>query len=190
MVFVKGRVLDVGCGAGRHSLYLQDQGFDVLGIDVSPLAIKVCTQRGVRKTMVWSIEDMDFTPNSFDTVIMMGNNFGLFGSYDQARRLLKKLFRVTSATARIIANTRDPYKTENPDHLAYQEVNRHKGRMSGQLRLRIRHQKYATPWFDYLIVSKEELKMILKGTGWKVQTFLDSGNAEYIAIIEKTRSPL
>ncbi len=35
---VSGRVLDIGCGAGRHSIYLQEKGFDVLGIDVSPLA--------------------------------------------------------------------------------------------------------------------------------------------------------
>jgi 2-polyprenyl-3-methyl-5-hydroxy-6-metoxy-1,4-benzoquinol methylase len=40
MKYVKGRVLDIGCGAGRHSLYLQRKGFDVLGIDMSPYAIK------------------------------------------------------------------------------------------------------------------------------------------------------
>ena len=44
--YVKGRVMDVGCGVGRHSLYLQEKGFDVLGIDASPLAIKVCKLRG------------------------------------------------------------------------------------------------------------------------------------------------
>ncbi len=49
MEFVNGRVLDVGCGAGRHSLYLQKKGFDVLGIDVSPLAVKVCRLKGVKK---------------------------------------------------------------------------------------------------------------------------------------------
>lgn len=48
--FVKGRVLDVGCGAGRHSLYLQEKGFDVLGIDISPLAIEVCKRRGLKKS--------------------------------------------------------------------------------------------------------------------------------------------
>ena len=41
MRYVRGRVLDIGCGAGRHSLYLQEKGFDVLGIDTSPLALKV-----------------------------------------------------------------------------------------------------------------------------------------------------
>lgn len=50
MQFVRGRVLDVGCGAGRHSLYLQKKGFNVLGIDISPLAIKVCKLRGLKKS--------------------------------------------------------------------------------------------------------------------------------------------
>jgi 2-polyprenyl-3-methyl-5-hydroxy-6-metoxy-1,4-benzoquinol methylase len=60
MVFVKGRVLDIGCGAGRHSLYLQNQGFQVLGIDNSPLAVKVAKLRGLKRVKVMSIEDINF----------------------------------------------------------------------------------------------------------------------------------
>ena len=48
MRYVTGRVLDVGCGAGRVSLYLQKKGFDVLGLDVSPQAIRVCKIRGLK----------------------------------------------------------------------------------------------------------------------------------------------
>lgn len=84
MEFVKGRVLDIGCGAGRHSLYLQKKGFIVLGIDASPLAIKVCKLRGLKKAKVMRIEDIKFKPDSFETIIMMGNNFGLFGSLKKA----------------------------------------------------------------------------------------------------------
>src|SRR5262245_61701367 len=51
-----GRVLDIGCGAGRHSLHLQTLGLDVLAIDVSPMAIKTCRLRGVRKAKVLSID--------------------------------------------------------------------------------------------------------------------------------------
>ena len=85
MEFVNGRVLDVGCGAGRYSLYLQKKGFDVLGIDVSPLAVKVCRLKGVKKTQVMSIEALNFKPRSFDSVLMMGNNFSLFGSFKKAK---------------------------------------------------------------------------------------------------------
>lgn len=185
MEFVKGRVLDIGCGAGRHSLYLQSKGFDVLGIDVSPLAIKVCKLRGLKKAEVMSIQDIDFKPDSFDTIIMMGNNFSLFGSFEKARRLLKRFHKITSKDALIIAETRDPYATDNPAHLEYHEFNKKRGRMAGQLRIRIRCGKYATPWFDYLLVSKKEMKEILKGTGWKVKEFIDSGDSQYIAVIEK-----
>lgn len=183
--YIKGRVLDIGCGAGRHSLYLQKKGLDVLGIDNSPLAIKVCKLRGLKKAKIMSIEDIDFKPKSFDTIIMMGSNFGLMGNFKKARRLLKKFHKITSDGGLIVAETRDPYRTDKPAHLEYHELNRKRGRMVGQVRIRIRFEKYATPWFDYLFVSKEEMDEILKGTGWKVKQFTDSGNALYIAIIEK-----
>jgi 2-polyprenyl-3-methyl-5-hydroxy-6-metoxy-1,4-benzoquinol methylase len=118
MELVKGRVLDIGCGAGRHSLYLQKMGLNVLGIDSSPLAIKICKLRGLKRARVMSIEELNFKPNSFDTVIMLGSNFGLFGSFEKAKRLLKKLHKMTSRNGLIVASTRDTYKTDNPDHLA------------------------------------------------------------------------
>ncbi|MDH5483485.1 MAG: class I SAM-dependent methyltransferase [Candidatus Bathyarchaeota archaeon] len=185
MDFVKGKVLDVGCGAGRHSLYLQKKGFDVLGIDNSPLAIKVSKLRGLKKAKVMSIENIGYRPDSFDTIIMMGNNFGLFGSFKKAQELLKKFHKMTSKNALIIADTLDPYKTDNPDHLEYHKHNKKKGRMGGQVRIRIRFRRYVGRWFDYLMVSKEEMKELLKGTGWKVKEFIDSEGPPYIAIIEK-----
>jgi SAM-dependent methyltransferase len=185
MEFVKGKVLDIGCGAGRHSLYLQKMGFDVLGIDSSPLAIKVCKLRGLKQAKVMSIEEVNFKPKSFDTIIMMGSNFGLFGSLTKARRLLKKFHRMTSKNGLIVASTRDTYKTDIADHLEYHKLNKKRGRMSGQLRVRIRFRKCVGRWFDYLIVSKKEMEEILKGTGWKIREFIDSNDSAYIAVIEK-----
>jgi SAM-dependent methyltransferase len=182
---VQGKVLDIGCGAGRHSLYLQKKGFDVLGIDISPLVIKVCQLRGLKKAIVMSIEELDFEPNSFDTVIMMGNNFGLFGNFKKAKRLLRKLHKITSGKALIIAETRDPYKTDNPSHLEYHKRNKERGRMGGQIRIRNRFRKYVGRWFDYLMVSKEEMQDILEGTGWKIKNFIDSGEPQYIAVMDK-----
>src|ERR1043165_4837323 len=74
-----GRVLDIGCGAGRHALHLESRGHDVLGIDSSPGALQVCKQRGVKAKLV-SIRDLDAGVGAFDTIIMFGNNFGLFGN--------------------------------------------------------------------------------------------------------------
>jgi SAM-dependent methyltransferase len=185
MGYVRGRVLDVGCGAGRHCLYLQEQGFDALGIDRSPLAVEVCKLRGFDNARVIPIAQVDHEMGAFDTILMLGNNFGLFGSFDGARELLARFHSTTSEKARIIAETRDPYKTTDPVHLEYHELNRQRGRMPGQVRLRIRYRKLANPWFDYLFVSKEEMEQILEGTGWEARRFLDAGDL-YIAIIEKT----
>jgi len=183
--FVAGRVLDVGAGAGRVALYLQEKGHDVLAIDNSPLAVEICRRRGVKSAAILPITQVSSKLGTFDTIVMMGNNFGLFGGFKRARWLLKRFRAITSPKARIIAESNDPYQTDNPDHLAYQEMNRKRGRMSGQLRLRIRYRRYATPWFDYLLVSRDEMREILAGTGWHASRFIDDGGSGYVAVIEK-----
>lgn len=186
MSLVRGRVLDIGCGAGRHGLHLQERGFDVTGIDKSPGAIKVCRLRGYRKVKLMSIAEIrKFRPESFDTVIMMGNNFGLFGGFDKAKRLLKQLYRITSEAGQIIAETRDPYRTKDRLHLIYHGFNRKRGRMGGQLRLRLRHNNIIGEWFDYLLVSHPEMKRILSGTGWKIKQILANKGSAYTAVIAK-----
>lgn len=188
MEFVRGRVLDVGCGAGRMFLYLQSKGFEVTGIDISPLAVEICRLRGVKKARLMPIEKVNFKPNAFDTIIMMGNNFGLFANFNKARRLLKRFHKMTSKNTRIVADTNDPYKTDNPAHLDYHKRNREKGKMGGQVKIRIRHKQYRGRWFEYLLASKQEIKEILKGTGWEVDQFIDCDDvrpSRYLAIIKK-----
>jgi SAM-dependent methyltransferase len=140
-----GRVLDIGCGVGRHCLYLQEQGHDVLGTDISPLAIQTCQSRGLKNAVVAPITQLSSKIGTFDTILMMGHNFGLVGSYKRAKWLLKRFAAMTTDTAKIIAETMDPYQTTEPGHLAYHQFNRDRGRMSGQLRLRIRYRQYTTP---------------------------------------------
>lgn len=184
--FARGKVLDIGAGAGRVSLYLQKQGKDVTAIDNSPLAVRVCRKKGVKKARVLPFEKIDkLEPARFDTVIMFCNNFGLFGSPRKSKIMLRKLYRITKPDALIIGATADPYNTVEPAHLAYHKMNRKKGRMSGQARIRIRYKNNAGDWFDYLLVSRKEMKEILKGTGWKVKKFIDSGGPQYIAVIIK-----
>lgn len=183
--YVRGKIFDIGCGAGKHSLYLQQKGFDVLGIDSSPLAIKVCKLRGLKKTKVLSITRLSPKLGKFDTILMLGTNFGLFANFKRAKWLLKRFKRITNNKTIIIAETLDPYQTKDPIHFSYHKLNRKRGRMPGQARIRVRYRKFVTPWFDYLLVSKTELQKILSGTGWKVKRFIDSKGPIYIAIIEK-----
>jgi SAM-dependent methyltransferase len=181
-----GRILDIGCGAGRHSLYLQQKGFDVTGIDSSPGAVKVCKLRGLKKVFLRPIVGIDkFKPNSFDTILMLGNNFGLFGSEKGAKRRLKELYRISSSDARIIAGTRNPYKTDNPNHLQYLRLNKKRGRMPGQIKIRARFEKTVGAWFDYLFVSPEEMEDLLSDTDWRVERFIGPEEPTYFAVIRK-----
>ena len=181
-----GRVLDIGCGAGRHCLYLQEQGHDVLGTDISPLAIQTCQRRGVKNVLVTPITRLSSKIGIFDTILMMGHNFGLVGSYKRAKWLLRRFDAMTTDTAKIIAETLDPYQTKEPCHLAYHQLNRDRGRMAGQLRLRIRYRQYTTPWFDYLFISKSEMEKILDGTAWQVEHCIDATSMPtYVAILTK-----
>jgi len=184
--YAQGRILDIGCGAGRIGLYLQDQGHEVVGVDNSPLAIEVCKERGLKHAEVISITSLSWRFGQFDTLVMLGNNFGLFSNPRRARWLLRRFKRMTTETGLIIAETLDPYQTDDPAHLAYQAANQANDRMSGQIHLRVRYRTYKTPWFDYLMVSQDEMEEILTGTGWRVKRFIESDGPTYIAIIEKS----
>jgi SAM-dependent methyltransferase len=185
MAWVRGRVLDIGCGPGRHSLWLQSEGHDVVGIDASPLTVRVARLRGLRTARVMTVSRLGFPPKSFDTILLLGNNFGLLGDADRGRLLLRRFRTLTTGGGRIIAESMDPSKTENPDHLAYHERNRRRGRLPGQVRMRIRYRGLASAWFDYLFVSKQEMVEILRGTGWRIRKTIRSGGTAYIAVLDR-----
>jgi len=185
--YAQGEILDIGCGAGRHSLHLQEQGFDILGIDSSPLAIEVCKARGLEYACVCPVTQVSLRLGKFDTILMLGNNLALIGNPRRASWLLKRLYSMTTSDARIIGTTRDPYQTDLPEHLAYHAQNKAQGKLSGQSRIRVRYKKYVTPWIDFLMVSEDELINILEDTDWKVSEFIPGVDGVYAVILDKRR---
>ncbi len=179
---MRGRVLDVGVGAGRVALELQERSREVVAIDVSQGAVQVARRRGVRDVRLLALEDVDESLGQFDTLVMFGNNFGLFGSRAKARRLL---WQLRPLVRRIVATSNDPSKTDDPVHLAYHERNRNRGRMPGQLRLRIRYRDLIGPWFEYLIVSPDEMAEIVEGTGWEIRHLIRDEDSVYVAVLEQ-----
>jgi SAM-dependent methyltransferase len=188
MRYVRGRVLDVGCGAGRCALYLQERGLDVAGIDVSPAALRVSRARGMRTAVRCALADVSPRLGRIDTVIMMGNNIGLLGTPQRAPRVLSRLHAITTDGGRIVGTTLDPHVSKDPVHLGYHRRNRARGRLAGQLRLRCRYAGRVDPWFDYLFVSVDELRDIVGGTGWQLRTHIESTDGipgQYVAVLEK-----
>lgn len=186
MKLVRGRVLDIGAGAGRHALYLQERGHDVTAIDPSSLSAKVCRARGLEDVRNVPLSKLPVSEGPFDTVIMLGNNFGVLESPKEAVRQLRRLARMTSARARILAGTNNVYNPKPPrEHRDYQAFCRSRGRMSGQLRLRVRYRNLATPWFDCLMVSPMEMKTIAGETPWRVDRLLQGPAGLYVAVLVK-----
>lgn len=178
---VFGRVLDIGCGAGKICLHLQNR-FDVVGMDVSHLALRVCQLRGIRYLVNACAPRLPFGPNTLDTAILMGNNYGLCGSIEATKEMMKNLYDILSDDGIVIANSRNPYATDNEAHLKYHKQNRDKGRAGGQVTIRVGFNGEYSHWFDLLMQSKEEMAETIRPY-WRIdKTYGDNG---YIAILRK-----
>lgn len=181
----RGRVLDVGCGAGRVALWLQNRGLEVVAIDISPLALEVAGLRGVRDRRLMDMTSLSLPEGYFDTVVMFGNNLGIGGDAHQTKLVLKSLHHITGEDGIVIASTRDPLNTDNPAHLAYHEQNMRKGRPPGLVRIRIGFREEFDDWFELLMLGEDELVEVLEPTGWGLNRTYKSEGANYIAILKK-----
>ncbi|UCD45865.1 MAG: class I SAM-dependent methyltransferase [Candidatus Bathyarchaeota archaeon] len=185
LTWAKGRVLDVGCGAGRVALWFQERGHEVVGIDLSLLAVEVSRERGVGDCREMDARRLDFPEGRFDTVIMFGNNLGIAGGFEETRIMLEGFHRVTCEDGVIIASTRAPLTTDNPVHLAYHEQNMKRGRPPGLVRIRVGFQGEFDDWFELLMVEEEELVRLLEPTGWALERIYWSEGSNYTAILTK-----
>jgi SAM-dependent methyltransferase len=184
MDLVSGRVLDIGCGAGRFMRWLEARGHDVVGIDNSPGAIEACRAQGLSQALVMSIGQVSRQLGVFDTVLLLGGNMALLGSRAQAQRNLVRLRHVASPGARLLGANRDVASSHDPHVRERLERNRTSQRFSGEHRSRIRYRTYMTPFFSSARMSVTELRDLVTGTGWSVTDVLDRGEGIYIAALD------
>jgi SAM-dependent methyltransferase len=182
---VRGRVLDIGAGAGRTAIELQRRGVAVTGLDISPGALTVARKRGLMDGYLGTVDDLAAeAADRYDTFLMLGNNLGLIEGHERAPAFLSALAALARPGARVIAHGTDPYGTTDPVHVAYHRRNRERGRLGGQLRLRLRYREVATGWFDYLVCSVPELRSLLDGTAWRLADVDDVDHPYYLATLQ------
>lgn len=100
-----GPVLDIGCGAGSHCLYLQDRGLECLGLDLSPGAVQVASERGVRHTRCENI--WDFKSGLYSTLLLLMNGAGISGSLARLPALLRHLGGLLAPGGQILLDSSD-----------------------------------------------------------------------------------
>lgn len=102
----KGKVLDIGAGAGSHAVYLQnDANLDVTALDISPKSIEVCRLRGIKKAMCRNI--LDFSGETFDTVLLLMNGTGIFEGLSRIDMYLQKLATLLNEGGQILIDSTD-----------------------------------------------------------------------------------
>jgi SAM-dependent methyltransferase len=169
MKYIKGPVLDVGCGVGRVGDYVKSQGLEYYGVDLSPLAVEMCHKRGHKNVFVMSADDIQLDRSDFRTVILFGNNFGIMGKPESVVRMLKGFHHVTTDDAVILAGSIDPEATDNEMHLAYHAKNRAEGNLPGLVRLRNKYKGEVDDWWYLLLCGKELMSELVEKAGWYLE---------------------
>lgn len=102
----RGKVLDVGCGAGSHSLYLQEvKHLETTALDISPRSIQICQYRGIKNSWCGSI--LDFEGEKFDTILLLMNGTGIFQSLSLIDRYLQQLKKLLHDNGQILIDGTD-----------------------------------------------------------------------------------
>ena len=101
-----GKVLDVGSGAGSHSLYLQNERkLEVTALDISPKSIEICKARGVKNAICEDL--LQFSEKDFDTILLLMNGTGIFQSLEHIDQYLQKLKSLVAENGQILLDSTD-----------------------------------------------------------------------------------
>lgn len=148
MKLCRGEVLDVGAGAGSHSLALQARGTRVLAIDISPHAVDIMVKRGVKN--VQRVDVFEFPHGQFDTLLTMMHGIGLVEDLSGLDRFLHHAHKLLKPDGQIICDSLDVRYTDDPRHQAYQKANQRAGHLCWLLGSSVRFfgdfmQKFSQP---------------------------------------------
>lgn len=125
-----GRILDLGCGAGRHALHLQDRpGISaVVAVDVSPRAVIAAWERGIERSVVAHPSALPFSDDALDHVVCLSSQLCSGRSLDDVAATLREAARVTRPSGTLVADCVDPRESDDWDWFGYADD---PGRVSG-----------------------------------------------------------
>jgi SAM-dependent methyltransferase len=171
----KGRVLDIGCGAGSHSLHLISKGLNVKSIDISEGAIKACQLRGLKSAHVLDVMNETAT---FDTLLLLMNGSGIFQSLAHTPLVLNHLKTLLNPEGQILIDSSDiKYMYEDDDGGYWMDTNK---AYYGELDYTVRYKgKEAT--FSWMYLDFEHLKIACNQVGLKCELIEKGPHYDFLA---------
>jgi SAM-dependent methyltransferase len=181
---IVGPVLDVGCGVGRIGDYVKGKGLEYYGIDISPLAVKMCHKGGHQNVYLMSADNIELDRKDFKTILLFGNNFGIMGEPEKVVKMLEGFHELTTEDAKVLASSRSPEPSDNEWHIKYHAKNRSEGKPPGLIRLRNKYKGEVDGWWYLLLSNKDEMAEIADKAGWFLEKTI--GKPEYyVGVLRK-----
>lgn len=168
----RGKVLDIGAGAGSHTLIMQDKGLDVTALDISDLAVTIMLQRGVKRAIAADI--FTYEQDKYDTLLLMMNGIGLCGTIQQLRLFLKQTKTLLNKGGQLLFDSSDIaylYDGDVPNGESYY----------GELSYQYVYKGQKTDWFKWLYIDQEKLKTVAAEEGWLVEVLYEDDMDQYLA---------
>jgi SAM-dependent methyltransferase len=172
----KGTVLDVGCGAGGHSLYLQEKGFQIKAIDISKGAIEVAINRGVLNAEVKNILDETET---FDTILLLMNGTGIFQELSQVSKYLTHLKNLLKPNGQLLIDSSDiKYMYEDEDGGFWMDAH---SNYHGELDYFLSYKGEKEIPMKWLYLDFDTLKLACETVGLNCELILEGEHFDYLA---------
>lgn len=174
----KGKILDVGCAAGMHSLVLQNNGLDVKAIDISPGAIEVCKLQGIRNTE--KIHLLDLRNEKFDTILILMNGSGIFENLNKISIYLEHLKTLLSPSGQILIDSSDLIYMYDSEELDFLE---RMGSYYGEIEFVMKYKNEETNPFDWLYLDEQTFERICRLHDLNFEVVERGENFDYLARI-------
>ena len=176
----KGRVLDIGAGSGCHTLALQEKGFTVKAIDISPLSCEAMKLRGVKDAECINLFD-DHLGTGFDTILLLMNGTGIAGKIEHLPALFQRLKALLNPSGQILIDSSDlKYIYENEDGSFDINLN---GAYYGEVDYQMIYKDVKGDSFDWLYVDFPLLKSIAETCGLHGELVAEGEHYDYLARI-------
>jgi SAM-dependent methyltransferase len=174
----KGKILDIGCGAGSHSLYLQEKKLDVVSIDISENAVEACRLRGLKSIFVKDF--MDIKDEKYDTVLLLMNGTGLCGRLSNISNFLGKLKSLLNPGGQILIDSSDIIYMFDEDEDGGKWISSEHG-YYGDLTFYISYKGEKEDPFDWLYVDYNTLQNAAVANGLQCEMVLEGEHFDYLA---------